>query len=112
MYEDSGAAEALDSVEDKAKGAQTLADDVTKRIATRLAANCNRFKHSRLDQIQKYRDLYAVKVAVKFHQPFKVVVPTPAGMMDSLAADFNDGLSVDLSETEPQCRSYHGEKGR
>jgi hypothetical protein len=35
MYEDSGAAEAIDSVKDKAKGVQTLADDITKRIAAR-----------------------------------------------------------------------------
>jgi hypothetical protein len=101
MYPESKDTEALNSVDDKNQGPNALADDITKRVATRLVANSNRFKQSRLDQIQKYRDLYAGKVAKKFRQPFNVVLPTLAGMMDTLAADFNDDLSVDLSETEP-----------
>ena len=36
MCPDSKETEALSSVDDKNKGAQTLADDITKRVATRL----------------------------------------------------------------------------
>ena len=35
MYEDSGAAEAFDSVEDKCKGPKAFADAITKRVAIR-----------------------------------------------------------------------------
>ena len=66
MYPEFKDAEALDSVDDKSTGAQTLANDITKRVASRLVANCSKFQLSRLDQIQKYRDLYAGKVAKKF----------------------------------------------
>ena len=75
MYPDFKDAEALESVDDKIKGGQLLADDITKRVALRLVANCNKFKQPRLDKIQKYRDIYAGKVAAKFRQPFSVVLP-------------------------------------
>ena len=58
MYPDSKDAEALESVDDKNKGGQSL-------VAVRLVANCSKFKQPRLDKIQKYRDLYAGKVAPK-----------------------------------------------
>jgi hypothetical protein len=48
MYPESKDAEALDSVDDNNKGAQTLADDITKRVATRLVANCNRYMYLEL----------------------------------------------------------------
>jgi hypothetical protein len=39
MYPESKDTEALDSVDDKNKGPNALADDITKRVATRLVAN-------------------------------------------------------------------------
>jgi hypothetical protein len=101
VYTDSKDEEILDSVDDKNKGEQSLADEITKTVAVRLIAECNKFKQSRLDKIQKYRDLYAGSVPKKFRQPFNVVLPVFAGIMDTLAADFNDDLSVDITEKEP-----------
>jgi hypothetical protein len=79
---------------------QKLADEATRR-AMILVAQCNKFKQPRLDQIARYRELYAGKVKKKFRQPFNVVLPVFSGAMDTLAADFNDDLAVDITETEP-----------
>jgi hypothetical protein len=87
------------SVDPKAKS-NKLADETTERAA-RLVANCNRFKQPRLDRIQLYRDLYAGKTKKKYRQPFNVVLPVFSGAMDTLAAAFNDDLSVELKEQEP-----------
>lgn len=77
-----------------------LAERALQRALKAVDA-CNKFKAPRLAQIAKYRNLYAGKVAKKFRQPFNVVLPIFSGGMDTLASDFNDDLSVDISETEP-----------
>lgn len=92
-------AEVLD-VNDKDKGEHALADEVLKRCV-QIVANVNKYKQPRLDRIQLYRDLYAGKVKKKFRQPFNVVLPVFAGGMDTLQAEFNDDLAVQLIETEP-----------
>jgi hypothetical protein len=81
-------------------GANELANVATDR-ACKIVANCNRFKQPRLDRIALYRDLYAGKVKKKFRQPFNVTLPVFSGAMDTLAADFNDDLAVDITEVEP-----------
>lgn len=90
----------LDSVDITNKGVNELADEALKRCI-QIVANCNRFKQPRLDRIQKYRDLYANKVAKKFRQPFNVVLPVFAGTMDTLMAAFNDDLALKFHEQEP-----------
>lgn len=77
-----------------------LAEEATRR-AMLLVAQCNKFKQPRLDQIARYRELYAGKTKKKFRQPFNVVLPVFSGAMDTLAADFNDDLAVNITETEP-----------
>ena len=89
MCPNSKETEALNSVDDKNKGAQTLADDITKRIATRLVANCNP-SSNRASTRSRSTATSTGKVKPKFRQPFNVVLPTFAGMMDTLAADFNE----------------------
>ena len=42
MSPESKDTETHDRVDDKNKGIQALADDITKRVATRLVANCNK----------------------------------------------------------------------
>src|SRR5436190_24077116 len=81
-------------------GKQALATKVMERCVY-ITANVNRFKQPRLDKIQLFRDLYAGKVKKKWRQPFNVVLPVFSGAMDTLAADFNDDLAVDISEVEP-----------
>jgi hypothetical protein len=44
----------LDSVDDVNKAVNGVADDIPKRVATRLVASCNKFKQPRLDQILNY----------------------------------------------------------
>src|ERR1043165_2624077 len=92
--------DALDSIDTLNKGEKSLADEAVERCI-RIVANCNRFKQPRLDQIQKYRDLYAGKVRKKFRQPFNVVLPVFSGSIDTLQADFNDDLALELEEQEP-----------
>lgn len=88
--------EVLDSV---AKGNE-LAEEAMERCI-RIVANVNRFKQPRLDQIQKYRELYAGKVKKKFRQHFNAVLPVFAGAMDTLMAVFNDDLALEFHEQEP-----------
>jgi hypothetical protein len=86
MYPDSSKdTEALDSVDTVNKGQSELADEALKR-GVYIVANVNKFITPRLEQIAKYRDLYAGRVPRKFRQPFSVVLPVFAGMMDTLHA--------------------------
>jgi hypothetical protein len=96
---DNSDAEALD-VNDKDKGQNALAEQVMERCI-RIVANVSKFKQDRLNRIQLYRDLYAGKVKRKYRQPFNVVLPVFSGAMDTLAAGFNDDLSVEITEQEP-----------
>jgi hypothetical protein len=82
------------------KGENALAEEVMQRCI-RIVANINRFKQPRLDRIQLYRDLYAGKVKKKFRQPFNVVLPVFAGIMDTLMSSFNDDLALEYHEQEP-----------
>lgn len=92
--------QALQEADTKDKGVNALADEATTR-AVRILANLNDFTAPRLGKIKKYRDLYAGNVPKKYRQPFNVVLPVFAGAMDTLAADFNDDLAVDIGEQEP-----------
>jgi hypothetical protein len=67
----------------------------------RIVANVNRFKQPRLDKIKLYRDLYAGNIKKKYRQPFNVVLPVFAGLIDTLQAEFNDDLSLEFEEQEP-----------
>jgi hypothetical protein len=88
------------NLNDNDKGQTALADEVMERCI-RIVANVSKFKQPRLDRIALYRDLYAGKVKRKFRQPFNVVLPVFSGAMDTLAAGFNDDLSVEITEQEP-----------
>ena len=92
--------EMLDSADTKTKGQNALAEEALKR-AVLIVGNVNKFAQPRLSQIQKYRDLYAGKVQRKFRQPFNVVLPVFAGMLDTLASDLNDDLSLDIGYHNP-----------
>src|SRR4051795_11298045 len=81
--------------------ASAVTGDSVVGTAARLVANCNRFKQPRLDRIALFRDLYAGKTKKKYRQPFNVVLPVFSGAMDTLAAAFNDDLTVELHEQEP-----------
>lgn len=98
MSEDyAGAADGIDA---KDKGANALAEEVMDRCI-RIVAQVNTFKRPRLTQIQKYRDLEAGVVKKKFRQPFNVVLPVFAGAMDTLRANFNDDLALEMEQQEP-----------
>lgn len=92
--------DALDSVDTMNKGVNALADEAVNR-SIQILANLNRFKQSRLDRIQLYRDLYAGKVRKKYRQPFNVVLPVFSGALDTLMAAFNDDLALEFKEQEP-----------
>ncbi len=77
-----------------------LAEEAVTR-GCHILDNVNRFKQPRLDQIQKYRNLYAGKVQRKYRQPFNVVLPVFSGMLDTLMAAFNDDLALEFKEQEP-----------
>ena len=100
MYPDSKDEEALDSVDTKGKGENELAEEALKR-AVYITAHVNKFTTPRLAQIAKYRNLYAGNVPKKFRQPFNVVLPVFAGMIDTIAADLNDDLALDMEERNP-----------
>jgi hypothetical protein len=88
------------NLDDQNKGTNALAEEVMDRCI-RIVANVNRFKQPRLDRIKLYRDLYAGNVKRKYRQPFNVVLPVFAGLIDTLQAEFNDDLSLEFEEQEP-----------
>lgn len=101
MYPDSSKdKEMLDSTDTVNSGVDTLTEEATKR-AVRIVSNVEKFVQPRLDQIKKYRELYAGHVKPKYRQPFNVVLPVFSGMMDTLMAGFNDDLSTQLDPQEP-----------
>jgi hypothetical protein len=103
MAEDYSAAQDTDVLnqgDTKQDPKKVLADKAVKR-AMIIVAQVATFKNPRLKRIQLYRDLYAGKVQRKFRQPFNVVLPVFSGMMDTLAADFNDDLALDFEDQEP-----------
>lgn len=91
---------ALDGINDRSKKEQSLAEEIVERCV-RIIANVDDFKRPRLQQLQKYRDLYAGRVRPKYRQPFNVVLPVFAGTMDTLMAAFNDDLALEFVEQEP-----------
>lgn len=84
----------------KTQKESALAETLMERCMY-ITANVRRFKQPRLDQIQKYRDLYAGNVKKKFRQPFNVVLPVFSGAMDTLMATFNDDINIKFAEQEP-----------
>jgi hypothetical protein len=92
--------EDLNDLNPKQGGEKELADKLLER-AVRIVANVEQFKQPRLERIQLYRDLYAGKVKKKYRQPFNVVLPVFSGMIDTLSAEFNDDLTIELEPTEP-----------
>jgi hypothetical protein len=84
----------------KSKNEAEIADTLMDRGQNIIYA-VRRFKQPRLDQIQKYRNLYAGNVPKKYRQTFNVVLPVFSGAMDTLMASFNDEISVKYEEQEP-----------
>lgn len=80
--------------------ANKTADEATKR-AVHIVANVTRFKKPKVEKIAKYRELYNNNVKRKYRQPFNVVLPVFAGGMDTLMSEFNDDLSIEMSEGDP-----------
>jgi hypothetical protein len=101
MYPDASKdTEALESIDTKNKGQNDLAEEALKR-GVYIIAQLNKFTAPRLAQIAKYRDLYAGKVPKKYRQPFNVVLPVFSGTIDTIAADLNDDLSLEMDEHNP-----------
>lgn len=77
-----------------------LADKATS-IALRLLLTSAKFKKPRMEQIKMYEDLYANRVRKKLRVQFNVPVPVFSGMIDTLAADFDEPIQAKIVETNP-----------
>lgn len=57
------------------------------------------FKQPRMDQIAQYQRLYNNDITPKLRQLFNVPVPVFSGMLDTMAADFNDEVNLKFKAT-------------
>ena len=78
----------------------TLADTCTS-IAMRQLRECWTFKLPRVRAVQKYRRLYNVEVLPKLRVQFNVPIPVFSGMIDTLQADLDDGLTLKYESQDP-----------
>lgn len=78
----------------------TLATEMAG-INTRRLINSYTFKLPRITQIRKYRDLYNNKTVRQLRIRYNVPIPIFSGMIDTLAAQLDDGIILKIAETDP-----------
>lgn len=90
----------VDSVDLKTKGHKELADELT-RIATRQLSLSNKFKEPLVTKWKTYQDLKAGNVKKKLRVQFNVALPVFQGMLDTLAADFDEPIELKYKQKHP-----------
>lgn len=65
-------------------------------MATNQIMACSAFKEPRLKTLNKYYQLYDGKVIKKLRQLFNVPIPVFAGMIDTLNAQYDTGISLEF----------------
>jgi hypothetical protein len=82
------------------KDKKALGDELTKIASYQLAAS-DSFKKPRMQQWKDYEDLKVGKVKKKLRTPFQVAFPIFSGMLDTLAASFDEPIELEFYPTKP-----------
>lgn len=81
-------------------GEKDLGDELVK-IATQALAVSNKYKEPLLEKWKMYEDLKAGKVKKKLRSQFNVALPVFSGMLDTLAADFDEPVELEFKKRHP-----------
>lgn len=99
-----------DAYETKPLTKKEMGDKLTK-IALQQLGVSNKFKEPLIEKWNKYEDLKAGRVARKLRQQFNVVMPVFSGMLDSLAASYDEPIEVEIKHKHPadyfKAKKYH-----
>lgn len=82
------------------KGKKVFADKLTQ-IALKQLAVSNSFKKEWLSKKSEYLDLLAGKVKKKLRIQFNVALPVFSGMLDTLAASFDEPVELEFKKKHP-----------
>lgn len=82
------------------EGSKEFKDELTRIAAMQLNAS-SKFKEPLLEKWRKYEDLYAGKVPKKLRIPFQVALPVFSGMLDTLAASYDEPIEIEFSPNHP-----------
>lgn len=82
------------------KVTKELADELVK-IAVKQLNVSNKYKKPLLEKWKSYDDLYAGKVKKKLRQQFNVALPVFSGMLDTLAASFDEPVELEFKQKHP-----------
>ena len=77
-----------------------LGDKLTKKATKQLGVS-NDFKKPLVEKWKKYEELKAGKVKKKLRQQFNVALPVFSGMIDTLAADFDEPVELQFKKKNP-----------
>lgn len=92
--------EDLDGISDVRSSAKTLADEVTK-IAQKQLSVSNKYKEPLVSKWKAYEELKAGIVKKKLRVQFNVALPVFSGMLDTLAADFDEPVELKFEKKHP-----------
>lgn len=90
----------IDAVDLKSKSKKELADELA-RIAQRQLSVSNKFKEPLVTKWKTYQDLKAGNVKKKLRVQFNVALPVFQGMLDTLAADFDEPVELKFKKKHP-----------
>jgi hypothetical protein len=70
------------------------------QVCRRQLYNSTKFKEPRMKRIKLYEDLYMGNIPKKLRVQFNVAMPIMAGMIDTLAADFDEPITLKFTEND------------
>lgn len=90
----------IDSISDQTKSKKAFYDELTK-IAIRQLSVSNRYKEPLVAKWKEYQSLKAGNVKRKLRVQFNVALPVFQGMLDTLAADFDEPIELRFKPKHP-----------
>lgn len=90
----------IDSISDQKRSKKTFYDELTK-IAIQQLSVSNRYKEPLIAKWKMYQDLKAGNVKRKLRVQFNVALPIFQGMLDTLAADFDEPIELRFKSKHP-----------
>ena len=88
-----------------------LYDELTKTAVKQLMVS-DSFKKPLLEKWKEYENLRAGKIKKKLRTPFQVAFPIFSGMLDTLAASFDEAIELEFYHTKPadyfKSKNYQG----
>lgn len=92
--------EYLDSSDFSTMSKKEIADHCTK-VACRLLSVSNKYKEPLLEKWKNFEDLKAGRIKRKLRSQFNVALPVYSGLLDTLAADFDEPVELEFDKKHP-----------